>query len=513
MEKEIDKEMNKKAFLFVLMVLLLALVPATVMAQGEGTKYTVQADDWLSKLADKAYGDPLAYPAIVHYTNEMAASDSSYTTIENPDLIEVGWVIYMPTADETTAFLGGSVGEPITLTYLVADTETDQLRAKALVDAYTTLHPNVTIEIENRPGGGDGDNIVKTRLATGEMTDLFSYNAGSLLQALNPSDTLVDLTDESFMKVVDDAFKQTVAQNGQVFGVPDQTAMGGGILYNKKVYEDLGLNVPKSWDEFAANNEIIKEAGIAPVIATYGDTWTSQLFVLADYYNVQAANPNFAEEYTANQAKYATTPAAMAGFEYLQEGYEKEWYQQDFATATFNQGLEMLANGEGAHYPMLSFALPTIATNWPDKVNDIGFFAQPGPSADSNGATIWMLLANYIPQTTTGEKLEAAKDFLAFTVSPQAVAVLNETVPPSGPYLIKGASLPGDVLPGVVDIKDYIDSGNSAPALEFLSPVKGPNLEHLCVAVGTGQMTAEEAAAAYDEDVKKQAQQLGLEGW
>ncbi len=406
-----------------------------------------------------------------------------------------------------------AAGEAVTLTYLVGDVETDQLIAHALVDAYMELHPNVTIKIENRPGGGEGDNLVKTRLATGDMTDILSYNAGSLLQALNPSDTLVDLTGEPFMENVEEAFKQTVSQAGKVFGVPNQTAMGGGILYNKKVYEDLGLSVPKTWDEFAANNEAIKEAGIAPVIATYGDTWTSQLFVLADYYNVQAANPSFAEEYTTNKVKYATTPAAMAGFEHLQEAYEKEWYQQDFATAKFDQGLEVLAKGEGAHYPMLSFALPTIATNWPDKVNDIGFFAQPGSSADKNGATVWMLLANYIPQTTTGEKLEAAKDFLAFTVSPEAVAMLNEKAPPSGPYLIKGAELPDDVLPAVKDIAAYIESGNSAPALEFLSPVKGPNLEHLCVAVGTGQMTAEEAAKAYDEDVKKQAQQLGLEGW
>lgn len=402
---------------------------------------------------------------------------------------------------------------PIKLTYLVADTETDQLRAHALADAYVKLHPNVTIEIENRPGGGDGDNIVKTRLATGDMSDLFSYNAGSLLQALNPSDTLVDLTNEPFMANVDDAFKQTVAQKGMVFGVPDETSMGGGILYNKKIYSDLGLSVPKTWAEFEANNEKIKAAGIVPVIQTYGDTWTSQLFVLADYYNVQVANPTFAADYTANKAKYATTPAAMAGFKYLQEGYEKGWYQKDFATAKFEQGLEMLANGKGAHYPMLSFALPTIAKSWPDKINDIGFFAQPGLSADKNGATIWMLLANYVPKTTTGDKLAAVKDFLAFTVSPEAVAVQNKSVPPSGPYLIKGAELPADALPAVLDIKAYIDAGNSGPALEFLSPVKGPNLEHLCVSVGTGQMTAEKAAAAYDEDVKKQAQQLGLPGW
>jgi raffinose/stachyose/melibiose transport system substrate-binding protein len=126
---------------------------------------------------------------------------------------------------------------------------------------------------------------------------------------------------------------------------------------------------------------------------------------------------------------------------------------------------------------------------------------------------MWMLLANYIPQTTTGANLEVAKDFLGFTVSSEAVDLLNANVPPSGPYLIKGAELPDDVLAPVLDIKAYIDAGNSAPALEFLSPVKGPNLEHLCVAVGTGQMTPEEAAVAYDEDVEKQAQQLGLEGW
>jgi raffinose/stachyose/melibiose transport system substrate-binding protein len=99
--------------------------------------------------------------------------------------------------------------------------------------------------------------------------------------------------------------------------VPTGTATGGGILYNKKVYEQLGLGVPTSWAEFEANNEKIKAAGITPVIATFGDTWTSQLFVLADYYNVEQDNPSFAADYTNNKSKYASTPAALAGFQRL----------------------------------------------------------------------------------------------------------------------------------------------------------------------------------------------------
>ena len=185
--------------------------------------------------------------------------------------------------------------------------------------------------------------------------------------------------------------------------------------------------------------------------------------------------------------------------------------QKDFATTKFEQGLKLLADGKGAHYPMLTFALPTIATNSPDEVNDIGFFAQPGTDAAKNGATIWMPAATYIPKTT--KNLDVAKDFLAFIASTAGADAVTAKVAPAGPYLIKGATLPDDVLPAVKDLAAYIDSGNSGPALEFLSPIKGPSLEQICVAVGTGQMTPADAAAAYDKDVEKQAQQLGLPGW
>ena len=58
-----------------------------------------------------------------------------------------------------------------------------------------------------------------------------------------------------------------------------------------------------------------------------------------------------------------------------------------------------------------------------------------------------------------------------------------------------------------------MDEDRATPALEFLSPVKGPALEQITVEVGSGLRSAEDGAKLYDEDVKKQAQQLGLEGW
>lgn len=414
------------------------------------------------------------------------------------------------TAAQTTAAASGA---PVTLSLLSGDDQTAKDQTNALVAAYKALHPNVTINIELRPGGTDGDNLVKTRLATGEMNDIFFYNSGSLLQALKPTQTLVDFSKEPFIANLADVFIPTVSQNNQIFGVPIGAGQGGGILYNKKVFSQLGLSVPKTWAEFEANNEKIKAAGITPVIQSYGgsDTWTSQLFVLADYYNVAQVNPNFATDYTANKVKYANDPAAMAGFTYLQEGLQRGWYQKDFATTKYDQALKLLAEGKGAQYPMLSFALPAIQTNSPDKINDIGFFGIPGKDAAKSGATVWMPAAGYIPKTS--KNVAAAKDFLAFIASAQGVDALNAKVPPTGPYVIKGAKLPDNVLPAVKDIAAYIDAGKSTPALEFFSPVKGPNLEQICVAVGSGQMSPQQGASNYDKDVEKQAKQLGLPGW
>jgi len=400
------------------------------------------------------------------------------------------------------------------LSFLVDNTDTTVKAAEALVAGFEKANPTIKVDLETRPGGSEGDNLVKTRLQTGEMTDVFWYNSGSLLQALAPEKTLVDLSGEEFIDNVSDTFIAGVQSGDGVFGVPVGNAMGGGILYNKVVYADLGLEVPLTWDEFEANNQAILDAGkAAPVIQTYGteSAWTSQLFVLGDNYNVLEAAPDFADKFTANEAHFADTPAATAGFEHLQEVFDKGYLNEDYASATYADGLRMVAEGSGVHYPMLTFAVPEIVANHADQADDVGFFAIPGESADANGLTTWLSAGVYL--AATSEHQDAAKKFLAYIASTEGCDAQTEAVGVSGPYFVDGCELPADVPVATADMLPYFESGNTAPALEFVSPVKGPNLPNILVEVGSGIRSGADGAALYDEDVKKQAQQLGLEGW
>lgn len=404
---------------------------------------------------------------------------------------------------------GERAAEPVEITYLVdKDTAVD---AAMIVAEEFEKQTGIRVVFEYRPSGPEGVNLIKTRLATGEMSDFFLFNSGSLLTGLNPERNCLDLSDEPYMDRITDSFKQTVSVNDAVYGIPRGSAMAGGWLYNKRVYKELGLEVPTTWDDLLANCEVIKRAGKTAVIGTYKDSWSSQLILLGDYYYIHHENPDFADKFTKNQAKYATTPKALASFEKYADILSRDLMNKDYLAATYDDGLGMLCSGDGVHYPMLSAAFNAIGQNYPEAADDIGFFAQPDNSG-VNGATIWMPSSIYVNKN--GEHIEEVKQFLQFYLSEEGLGLYAQHNTAIGPYVITGVNLPDDTYPGVLDLMAYInEEGRSAPALEFLTPVKAPSSAQICVEVGSGMVTPLEAAEKYDRDTMKQAKQLALPGW
>jgi heat shock protein HslJ len=99
---------SKETYFATVVTLLLGLssvfgiVPQPIQAQGAlacAETYTVQPGDWLSKVAQRYYGDPLAYDQLVTAAN--ANPDDEYTDIENPDLIEPGWLLCIESNGQT----------------------------------------------------------------------------------------------------------------------------------------------------------------------------------------------------------------------------------------------------------------------------------------------------------------------------------------------------------------------------------------------------------------------------
>nr|WP_296156867.1 ABC transporter substrate-binding protein [uncultured Blautia sp.] len=355
-----------------------------------------------------------------------------------------------------------------------------------------------------------GEDIVSTREASGDLNDLVIANSGATLGTqLHPEDNFIPLSDNEYiMSRLDDTFASAVTNNDIVYGIPQSTAMAGCILYNKQVFEDAGAEVPDTWDDFLEVCQKIKENGKTPLIGTFGDTWTSQVLFLGDYYNLRAEEPDFASKFEAGEEKYATSTAALKSFSKYAD--VKDFYNEDCFAATFSDGVDYLAEGDGAMWPILTEALPELASLYgEDYANNIGAFGIPGDDAENHGLTVWE--PNAIYGNKNSDKVDDITRFMEFYVSDEALDAFNSAQTPQGPVCIKGYEPSVEVFPAVEDMQAYIDAGKTSVALEFECSVIGANCDAICSECASGQTTAEEAAKKLDEDCYKAAVQLGLD--
>ena len=429
-------------------------------------------------------------------SDSSAAAPAADSTAEAGDSGE--------TASETS---GSKPYEGVTLTLWGAGAEiADNDGTQALL-AKATEELGMTFEVETNPTGTEGDNIIKTRCASGDLPDLVDYNSGSLFMALNPKEHFLDLTDEPMADKFDDAFKTCVSQEGRLYGAPFTTTQAGAVVYWKPDYEELGLSVPKTWDEFLANCDALEAAGKTAVYLSGGDTWTTQVLFLGDNYNVNAADSDFAEKFTEGTAKFATTPAALAGWEKYEDLVGR--YNADSTAAKYEDGCEAMAKGEATHWFILTQAIASMIQNHPECKDNIGVFGVPGDDANNAGLTVWEPNGWYINKDSAN--VEAAKAFLEFWTDPENMDIYINTFGANGPSCIKGYTLPDSVCPAIrVDMQGFFDEGKTCPALEYQTSIKGATCEQITTSAAMGQISGAEAAAMYDDDCKKSAVQQGF---
>lgn len=396
--------------------------------------------------------------------------------------------------------------EEVTLTLSVDSDETlDGLQA-VCDKAKEVL--GITVELDIYTAGTDGDNIMKTRLASGDMADMCVWS-DSKFKSVGPDKYFMDLSGTDIPDKLDDTYREAVTYNGGVYGIPVGTSMCGAILYNRDLYEKYNLEVPKTWDEFLKNCQVIKDGGDTAVLGTFADSWTAQVLFLGDYYNVSAKDPDFYKNFEAGTAKYANTPAAMRSFQKFED--LKDYYNSDYMATIYDDGCEILAEGNAAHWIMLTQALSNIYSLYDkETVDKIGVFGIPDEDPDNQGITVWT------PSTIFGNKNSDKTDdilrFMEFYISEQGLDAYCSAQMADGPFLVKGYESASDGYRAVEeDMQAYFDAGKTEVDMQSQVQVVGSDLPAICVEVATGQIDGKAAAEKYDADCYKAAVQLNLD--
>jgi multiple sugar transport system substrate-binding protein len=253
--------MTKKILVVLALLLLMsvAAVPGYAQAECEET-YTVQADDWLSKLADRFFGTYLAYPAIVDATNAAANSDEAYTTIQNPDEIEIGQQLCIPPNDAAEAFLNPVAAEgKVLVEFWTTDNEEERVKVYEEVAArYMAQNPNVEVNIVPIQEAGVSQRIAVARAAN-RMPDIVrmgiervaAFSADGILDEAAATAVINDIGVDDFRN--GPLGMVTNPTTGAYSAVPYDGWLQA-IWYREDLFNKLGLAAPTTWDTIKAAN-------------------------------------------------------------------------------------------------------------------------------------------------------------------------------------------------------------------------------------------------------------------
>ncbi|MBB3130725.1 raffinose/stachyose/melibiose transport system substrate-binding protein [Paenibacillus rhizosphaerae] len=280
-----------------------------------------------------------------------------------------------------------------------------------LVAKFNASHPGIQVTQVNPP---DAETVLKTRVVKNDIPDVIGMGATDTYSILAKSDIFADLTQSKLVEAIDPNYikmLKDVTGLSKITGIPYATN-ANGIMYNKDIFKQLGLSVPKTWDELIATAQKVKDSGIIPFYFTYKDDWQTNL-----PFNALAPNLvgiDFFKQRRENQVTFQ---------EKFREVAEKQLKLLDYGHGdnfgkTYADGNRAFARGESAMYIQGSWAIPEIRKSNP-KAN-IGFFPFPtGNDPDKNKLISGVDTLLTISESTQHKK--ESEEFIAFLLEPDNI--------------------------------------------------------------------------------------------
>lgn len=224
-------------------------------------------------------------------------------------------------------------------------------------------------------------NMLKTKLNAKEGPDIFGGQSGVSEIALNYNveKNAVDLSDQEWVKREDPLSLEQLTLNGKVYGLTIWDTSGSFVIaYNKPLFERLGLQVPKTYEEFKQICLAIQAEGITPLYEPVADGWHHVMWFTEPGPQYNELSPNLYDDLNANKVKFADSEPLQKAMTQLKEMYDLNFFGDNTLSDSGADTPSKLGSGEYAMSLTAQSAVNDLVKLFPDqKPEDYGFFVIP----------------------------------------------------------------------------------------------------------------------------------------
>ncbi len=324
--------------------------------------------------------------------------------------------------------------------------------------------------------------------ARSNMDDLYLLNPDVILK-LGAEGKLMDLSGLESAENLREIIKIANTVDGKLVAIPQEVA-AYGLFVNKDMFDEYGLTLPETPEEFLECCRVFKENGIETPVGA--NRWWLETFVFAQAYAELYNGGNTEEEIAAlNSGEARYSDYMRPGFEFLQELIDQGYI--DAEKALVSEAIE----GEGEDF--LAQKTPIVMAYW-GAANTKTAYGETDFEMQVIGFPSSMGQMPVIPMTGYGvganaEHREDAAKMLDIMTSDEALQVYSETNRVISPS--KNVSV--ECVPALRPLNDRIEEG--VYVLGSNAGMKVEQWGNTCLIVRQllGGATVDECMAMFDE--------------
>lgn len=350
-----------------------------------------------------------------------------------------------------------AAGEKVKILFWDQFPDVSEQMDKVVAD-FNAAHPNIEVTRESYQTEAMRD-VIKTALTSGTGPDIFYYDLGPGFTGVLAKAGLAMPLDDAYAekgwdKRIYPWTRERSTFDGKSYGVANELEFIG-VFYNKRIFEENGWEVPKTWEDLVTLCDSAKTAGVTPIAFTNGDFWPAY-HMFSMVMNNEVGKDRLAAMISGKES-WDNPDTVDAIKRFFVDLNAQGCFPPDVNSIKYEDGLALLQNGTAAMHMSGTWNIEAFS-NAEKTSEPIGFFFLPS----INGKPVVVpggIGSGWVVSAATKHPAEVT-EFLDYLISdemgPRWVTEINAV--PAYPVKTEGLAIPELLSFALGIISDQADS-------------------------------------------------------
>ncbi len=283
----------------------------------------------------------------------------------------------------------------------------------ATLNRFNESQQDVQVDYIAVSGSTDYYTKLNALAAADQLPDIVSTSGGGKMKTYVEAGKYIDLTpyldaDPTWKASFTDGIFSLCEFDGGIYGIPLNYA-ASCVFYNTELFAQAGVEVPKTWTEFKAACQALKDAGIIPIALSGRDSWC--IAVLSAYLSNRLGGNEPFDAIVAGGGDWNDESFVKSG-EMLRELYDLGYFQETCLGDGYDNAMAYVKSGEAAMMVMGSWAIGNLEAEDSDVQGKMGVFTFPEVEGGKGDPNTWLAKTDNVAISYTAANPEACIKFI-----------------------------------------------------------------------------------------------------